>query len=63
MKHKIVSNQVRYSLIERTVGRDLLNYCQRNGSTLIAYSPFGSRFVHSRRQILKESSSKWLKRL
>jgi diketogulonate reductase-like aldo/keto reductase len=43
-KHKIVSNQVRYSLIERTVERDLLSYCQRNGITLIAYSPFGSKF-------------------
>jgi diketogulonate reductase-like aldo/keto reductase len=43
-KHKIVSNQVRYSLIERTVERDLLHYCQRNGITLIAYSPFGSKF-------------------
>ena len=43
-KHKIVSNQVRYSLIERTVECGLLQYCQQNQITLIAYSPFGESF-------------------
>ena len=43
-KHKIVSNQVRYSLIERTVESGLLEYCQQNQITLIAYSPFGESF-------------------
>ena len=28
-KHKIVSNQVRYNLIDRTVETDLLEYCRR----------------------------------
>lgn len=37
----IVSNQVGYSLIERTAERGLLPYCQLNDITLIAYSPLG----------------------
>jgi diketogulonate reductase-like aldo/keto reductase len=40
-KFKIVSNQVRYSLIERTVEKGLLQYCQLNDITVIAYSPLG----------------------
>ena len=43
-KYKIVSNQVRYSLIDRTVERGLLQYCRTNGITLIAYSPLGLNF-------------------
>jgi len=38
-KYPIVSNQLRYNLIDRTVESDLLPYCQSNGITLIAYSP------------------------
>src|SRR5437899_10060301 len=41
---KIVSNQVRYSLVDRTIERDLLPYCQRNHVTVIAYSPLSNRF-------------------
>lgn len=43
-RHKIASNQVRYSLIERTVETGLLEYCRRNEITLIAFSPFGESF-------------------
>jgi hypothetical protein len=38
-KHSIVSNQVRYNLIDRTIEKGLLQYCQANGITVIAYSP------------------------
>jgi diketogulonate reductase-like aldo/keto reductase len=40
--HRIVSNQVRYSLIERTIEREMLDYCQRNAITVLAFSPLGS---------------------
>ncbi len=43
-RHKIVSNQVRYSLIDRTVETGLLQYCQRSAITLIAFSPLGISF-------------------
>ena len=38
-RHGIVSNQVRYNLIDRTIEQDLLPYCQANGITVIAYTP------------------------
>jgi diketogulonate reductase-like aldo/keto reductase len=43
-KYRIVSNQVQYSLIERTIEVDLLKYCQQNAITVIAYSPLGMSF-------------------
>ncbi len=38
-RHPIVSNQVRYNLIDRTIESGLLEYCQANHITVIAYSP------------------------
>lgn len=35
----IVSNQVRYNLIDRTIESGVLPYCQKNGITVIAYTP------------------------
>ena len=43
-KIKIVSNQMRYSIVDRTVETELLPYCQQRGVTLIAYSPLGHSF-------------------
>jgi diketogulonate reductase-like aldo/keto reductase len=38
-RQRIAANQVRYNLIERTIEGGLLEYCQKNGITVIAYSP------------------------
>jgi diketogulonate reductase-like aldo/keto reductase len=38
---KIVSNQVEFSLTDRSVEARILPYCQKEGLTLIAYSPLG----------------------
>jgi diketogulonate reductase-like aldo/keto reductase len=38
-KHRIVSNQVKYSLFQRGIEADTLPYCQKNKITVIAYSP------------------------
>jgi diketogulonate reductase-like aldo/keto reductase len=43
-RQRIVSNQVRYSLIDRTIETGLLTYCQEAGITVIAHSPLGTRF-------------------
>jgi len=43
-KQRIVSNQVRYSLVHRTIEPHLLPYCQENSISVIAYSPLGHRF-------------------
>jgi diketogulonate reductase-like aldo/keto reductase len=42
---RIASNQVRYSLVDRSIEVDLLAYCQRNNVTVIAYSPL-ARGLH-----------------
>lgn len=43
-RNPIVSNQVRYSLIDRTIEQDILPFCRANGITVIAYSPLGRMF-------------------
>jgi len=43
-RHKIASNQVPYSVIERTVESGPLNYCRQHQITIIAYSPLGTTF-------------------
>ena len=40
-REKIVSNQVEFSLVDRSIEPEILPYCQREGVTLIAYSPLG----------------------
>ena len=43
-KYPIVTNQVRYNVVDRTIEADLLKYCQASGLTVIAYSPLGRTF-------------------
>src|SRR5712692_2711467 len=38
-KERIVSNQVEYSLVERSVEEEILPYCSKEKITVIAYSP------------------------
>jgi diketogulonate reductase-like aldo/keto reductase len=45
-RHRLVSNQVRYSLVDRSIETGLLAYCQRNQITVIAYSPLGRGLHH-----------------
>jgi len=37
----IAADQVEYSLYERSIERDLMPYCLREGITIVAYSPLG----------------------
>ena len=41
-KHRIVSNQVRYSVADRTIETGLLSYCQEHDITVLAFSPLAS---------------------
>jgi diketogulonate reductase-like aldo/keto reductase len=45
-KYRVVSNQVRYSLVDRSVEVDFLRYCKENQITVIAYSPLASGINH-----------------
>ena len=45
-KYKIVSNQVRYNLVDRTMERGLLRYCQERGIAVIAHSPLARGLRH-----------------
>ena len=45
-KHRIMSNQVRFNLIDRTICDGLLAFCQKERVTVIAYSPLARGFHH-----------------
>jgi len=44
----VVSNQVRYSLIDRRPERDLIAYAEQRGRVVIAYSPLAQGFLAGR---------------
>ncbi len=56
--HDIVSDQVEYSLIVRDLEKDLLPYLQKEGVTLIAYSPLakGAIFTNKYSKLVTELS-------
>jgi diketogulonate reductase-like aldo/keto reductase len=60
-KNHIVSNQVRYSLIERTIEEESLRFCQQTRVTVIAYSPLGTTFstlqAHDPERVLAQIAS------
>ena len=41
-KNRIVSHQVSYNLVDRSIERDLLPICQENDVTVVAYSPLAN---------------------
>jgi diketogulonate reductase-like aldo/keto reductase len=47
-KHKIVSNQVRYSLIDRSIESGLSEYCRQHNITIIAHSPLATGLARIR---------------
>jgi len=47
-KSRIVSNQVRYNLVDRSIEFGLLHYCQENHITVIAHSPLARGIGHIR---------------
>jgi diketogulonate reductase-like aldo/keto reductase len=55
-KHDVYANQVEYSVLERGIEEELLPYCQREGITVIAYSPLAQGRVFQGRaaRVLEE---------
>ncbi len=48
-KERVVSNQVRYSLLDRSPEQELLPYCKANQISLLAFSPLATGFEGLRR--------------
>src|ERR1700724_4583670 len=46
--HRVLSNQVRYNLVDRSPERDLLPFAQAHGHIVIAYSPLAQGLLSGR---------------
>ncbi len=46
-REKIVSNQVEYNLVDRSIEEEIMPYCQQENVTVIAYSPLGQGRISS----------------
>ena len=64
-ENRIVSNQVRYSLVDRAVETDVIPYCRDSGVTVIAYSPLArgignikARLSHRALETVAEATGK-----
>jgi diketogulonate reductase-like aldo/keto reductase len=62
-KHRIVSNQVKYSLLQRGIEKDTMAYCQKNGITVIAYSPLAKGELVAMPLLKKRTSMKVLQKV
>jgi len=49
-KNRIVSNQVRYNLVERSIESRVLPYCQQSQITVIVFSPLATGFYNIKRR-------------
>ncbi len=62
-KNELASNQVEYSLLDRSIEPDLLPYCQKEQVTIIAYSPLARgnipKLRGGRSTILDEIAAKY----
>jgi myo-inositol catabolism protein IolS len=47
-REEVVSDQVKYNLVERKVEKELLPYCERENITLIAYSPLAQGLLSAK---------------
>ncbi len=47
-REEVVSDQVKYNMVERKVEKELLPYCERENITLIAYSPLAQGLLSAR---------------
>ncbi|MCD6515013.1 MAG: aldo/keto reductase [Candidatus Odinarchaeota archaeon] len=52
-KEDIVANQVKYNVYDRSVERDILPYCQKEGITLMAYTPLAKGNVSTDKTLIE----------
>ncbi|HDJ89690.1 MAG TPA: aldo/keto reductase [Thermoprotei archaeon] len=52
-KEDIVVNQVKYNVYDRSVERDILPYCQKEGITLMAYTPLAKGSVSTDKTLIE----------
>ncbi len=62
-RHKIVANQVKYSLLQRGIEEDTLPYCQKNKITVIAYSPLARGQLCAKPLVRNRSALQTLQRV
>ncbi|MCS7135682.1 MAG: aldo/keto reductase [Nitrososphaerota archaeon] len=62
-REEIVSNQVEYSLLERSIERELLPFCEKEKITVIAYSPLGRGKLSEPRRYLEKYKADTLQSL
>ncbi|GGP19354.1 aldo/keto reductase [Thermocladium modestius] len=64
-KYGVVADEVRYNLLDRDVEKDLIPYAEREGITIIAYSPLGTGSIlrpgSREHKLLEEVGSKYNK--
>jgi len=52
-KEDIVVNQVKYNVYDRSIERDILPYCQKEGITLMAYTPLAKGSVSTDKTLIE----------
>ncbi len=57
-KYDVVVNQMKYSLMDRRIERDVLPYCSREEITVMAYSPL-ERGILARNYVLRDIGKKY----
>ena len=57
-KYRIVTNQVSYSLVDRSIEADLMPYCLQNRITVTAYTPLAEGLSHLRSKDRRGALSK-----
>lgn len=61
--YPIVSNQVLYNLNDREIERDLMPYCEKNGVTIIAYTPLDNGSLSKKNWMLNTRKMKTLEEI
>ena len=60
-KTKLASTQMEYSLVHRSIEKDILPYCKKENITVLAYRPLGHGKLASEQQKLKKFCEKYSK--